>query len=299
MKYNKVLSTIVLSALLTTQIANAHTGPFGEGTGTSGPTGITAPATTSPFGEGTGRVRLSVEEKQSLLQYADNAYSALRSALEEASGLDFKDANRIYSEAIQRVVVQSFSQKARQELMMRYVLNQALEMTVGLPNASAQSFGGLLAGTVNEELMTIVLEDSIKIAMQLYADDRQAIQSESRALLPIMEVAIARLSLSQKWASSIIEQEVQFDFQKMALQHFLNTAVNSTNLLKNTFAEEIVRADDALNRFENRTGANQSLSDVMRGVRTLRKDISIIVRDTQYKNDRLTPELRSRKININ
>ena len=298
MKTNKILSTIVLSALFSVQIAQANPGAFGDGTGASRASGVQVPASSSPFGEGTGRIRLSAEEKQSLLQYADNAYSALRSALEEASGEDFKDANRIYSEAIQRVVIQSFSQKARQELMMRYVLNQALEMSVGLPNASAQSFGGLLAGTVNEELVTIVLEDSIKLAMQLYSDDRQAIQSGSVALLPIMEVAIKRLALSQKWASSIIEQEVLFDFQKMSLQHFLNTVVNANNLLKSTFAEEIVRADDVLNRFENRTGSNQSLADVMRGVRTIRKDISIIVRDTNYKNERLTPELRTRKIKI-
>ncbi|MEK6556235.1 MAG: hypothetical protein AABZ31_13395, partial [Bdellovibrionota bacterium] len=182
------------------------------------------------------------------------------------------------------------------ELMMRHVLNQALELTVGLPNAGGQSFGGLLHGTVNQELMTVVLEDSMRLAMQLYSDDRIAIQSGSISLLPVMETAIARLTLAQKWNSSIIEQEVSFDFQKMALQHFLNTSINANNLLKKTFAEELIRADDMLNKIESLSGQNQPLSQVLRGVRVLRNETRIIVRDTNSKLSQLSGTFRTRTL---
>jgi hypothetical protein len=298
MKKLNQISKVVILGLLSSNMAFAANSPFSEGVGAAQGPVPSVVKSESPFSEGTGRLRLSPEERQTLLQYADNAYSLIRSALEEANGRDFKEANQIYSEVIQKIVVQSFAQKARQELLMRFVLNQALELTVGLPNAGGQSFGGLLAGSVNEELMTIVLEDSMRLAMQLYSDDRRAIEAGSTTLQPVMETAIARLSLAQKWGSSIIEQEVSFDFQKMALQHFLNTAVNANNLLKNTFAEEIVKADDILNKVEGQTGSNMALLQVMRGVRTLRKDISVIVRDANYKNASLSTELRPRKLSI-
>lgn len=298
MKNINQISKVFILGLLSSNMVLAEANPFSQGVGAAQGAVPVVAKSESPFSEGTGRLRLSPEERQSLLQYADNAYSLIRSALEEANGRDFKEANQIYSDVIQKIVVQSFSQKARQELLMRFVLNQALELTVGLPNAGGQSYGGLLAGSVNEEMMTIVLEDSMRLAMQLYSDDRRAIQTGSTVLQPVMETAIARLTLAQKWNSSIIEQEVSFDFQKMALQHFLNTAVNANNILKNTFAEEIVRADDILNKVESQTGSNMALSQVMRGVRVLRKDISVIVRDANYKNERLSNELRSRKLTI-
>lgn len=285
----------VLAGLLLSQAASANN-PFSEGVGASR-SGLPTAKSESPFSEGTGRLRLSPAEKMSLLQYAENAYSLMRSALEEANGKDFKEANEIYSEVIQKVILQSFAQKARQELLMRHVLNQALELTVGLPNAGGQSFGGLLAGTVNQELMTVVLEDSMRLAMQLYSDDRHAIQSGSIALLPVMETAVARLVLAQKWSTSIVEQEVAFDFQKMALQHFLNTSINANNLLKQAFAEELVRTDDVLNKLEGKSGSSQKLADVMKGVRFMRNEMRIITRDSKYKVDHLKPELKVRKLN--
>lgn len=293
-KQMKKISVVVAGVMLG-QAVFANTGAFSEGTGVQQGSLPKADGV-NPFTEGTGRLRLSPEERSSLLQYADNAYSLIRSALEEASGKDFREANAIYAGVIQKVIAQSFAQKARQELMMRHVLNQALELTVGLPNAGGQSFGGLLHGTVNQELMTVVLEDSMRLAMQLYSDDRVAIQSGSISLLPVMETAIARLTLAQKWNSSIIEQEVSFDFQKMALQHFLNTSINANNLLKKTFAEELIRADDMLNKIESLSGQNQPLSQVLRGVRVLRNETRIIVRDTNSKLSQLSSTFRTRTL---
>ena len=67
-----------------------------------------APTPEGPFADGTRTVVLSHEERASLLQFADNSKAKLEKALRIADGESFEEQNRIYYEAIQKVVLESY-----------------------------------------------------------------------------------------------------------------------------------------------------------------------------------------------
>lgn len=205
----------------------------------------------NPFAQGTAITRLSQEQKNELLEYALNSKSVLSEALKEAAGQDLRITVRILSEAVQQVVVNSFSKKQAEELLMRHVLNQALELTVGLPTSGMR---GLLDGTTNQELIAVVLEDSIKLAIQLAHDDRVCIENGTFANRPVMRVALERLQLASQWAQGVFEVNVSVAFQKQIMQHFLTTAVVSSNQYQVVFAEEIVKANNILEMFDQGRG---------------------------------------------
>lgn len=205
----------------------------------------------NPFAQGTAITRLSQEQKNELLEYALNSKSVLSEALKEAAGQDLRITVRILSEAVQQVVVNSFGKKQAEELLMRHVLNQALELTVGLPTSGMR---GLLDGTTNQELIAVVLEDSIKLAIQLAHDDRVCIENGTFANRPVMRVALERLQLASQWAQGVFEVNVSVAFQKQIMQHFLTTAVVSSNQYQVVFAEEIVKANNILEMFDQGRG---------------------------------------------
>jgi hypothetical protein len=205
----------------------------------------------NPFAQGTAITRLSQEQKNELLEYALNSKSVLSEALKEAAGQDLRITVRILSEAVQQVVVNSFGKKQAEELLMRHVLNQALELTVGLPTSGMR---GLLDGTTNQELIAVVLEDSIKLAIQLAHDDRVCIENGTFANRPVMRVALERLQLASQWAQGVFEVNVSVAFQKQIMQHFLTTAVVSSNQYQVVIAEEIVKANNILEMFDQGRG---------------------------------------------
>jgi hypothetical protein len=205
----------------------------------------------NPFAQGTAITRLSQEQKNELLEYALNSKSVLSEALKEAAGQDLRITVRILSEAVQQVVVNSFGKKQAEEMLMRHVLNQALELTVGLPTSGMR---GLLDGTTNQELIAVVLEDSIKLAIQLAHDDRVCIENGTFANRPVMRVALERLQLASQWAQGVFEVNVSVAFQKQIMQHFLTTAVVSSNQYQVVFAEEIVKANNILEMFDQGRG---------------------------------------------
>ncbi|MEK7357485.1 MAG: hypothetical protein AAB250_13620, partial [Bdellovibrionota bacterium] len=163
----KNLNLFIAGLLIVPNLAAATGSSLSEGTG------VTAlrPAAVPALSEGTGKITLSIAQRQTLEAYAENSRAQLVEALREAQGLSLPEANVIYTRAIKRVVIDSFASQGAKELLMRYVLNQALEMTIGAPQADGSVSGGFLKSTVNQDLITILFEDSIKLAIELYKDD--------------------------------------------------------------------------------------------------------------------------------
>ena len=277
----KNLNLFIAGLLIVPQMAAAGAQPpLSEGTGAV----MIGPVSVPALSEGTGAVVLSQNQRQTLSQYAENSRAQLVEALRDAAGLSLPEANIIYTKAIKRVVIDSFQNQGAKELLMRYVLNQALEMTIGSPQPDGSISGGFLKGTVNQDLITILFEDSIKLAIDLYKDDRRFIADGSWANQPIMRVAIQRLRLAQKWNLSIVEQEVSFEFQRLALQQFVNTAASNRNIYFAAFAEEISRAVHKLEDLRGVTMMNQDALLMGSNVRLLRRTIEEIMTDGAAKD---------------
>ncbi len=224
----------------------------------------------NPYNEGIARVRLSSEEKAALLQYADNSKTRLEKAMERAKGKGFAEANAIYLSTIKAVVLNSYIQKPRSELLMRVTLNQALALTFGMPTADGKSVQspGVLKDISNVGLLTVILEDSIRLALSYYQDDRTAIQRGTLVDLPYMDQAVRELSFSRKWLMSVTEPTVKYDLSIAALQNFLNTAANEDQMHRALFAEELTEVSDLLDSLPAQ--APTDVDALMRNVRMLR-----------------------------
>jgi hypothetical protein len=227
-------------------------------------------ADTNPYGEGTTAVRLSTEEKNELLQYADNSKARLDKAMEQAKGKGFAEANSIYLSAIKSVVLYSYVQKPRSELLMRYTLNQALALTFGVPSADGRTIQtpGVLARVSNFDLLTMILEDSIRLALSFYQDDRTAIQNGTLVNLPFMNQAAGELALARKWLTSVNEPTLKYNLSMAALQNFLNTAANENQTRRALFAEELTEVSDLLDSLPAQ--APKDVGSLMSNVRMLR-----------------------------
>ena len=260
------LSLLSILALTVTAQAQAQT----QNQKTSG----TAGTAYNPFTQGTVKVVLTTEEKADLLTYADNSKARLLKAKEQAAGKSFDEANQIYTRAIIDVVMDSFRQKARSELLMRFALNEALELTTGIPTADGRSISqeGLLKHISNQDLLTVVLEQSIDLALSFYAQDRQAIEGGSLAKLPYAAFANEKLRLSRSWLTAVIESKYQYALSIKILEHFTATVSNSDQTERAKYAEEMLLVDQTLQTMQAAPGGNEERASRVRKLRfTLRK----------------------------
>ena len=227
----------------------------------------------NPFGEGTQTVVLSAQEKESLLQYADNSKARLEKALKHAQGLPFEQARSVYLAAIKKIVIDSYESKPRSELLMRYALNQGLELTTGVPTADGKGFvkQGVLSGAMNQDAQDLILIDSIKLALHYYQDDRLAIQSGKLMELPYVALAQDRLELGRfKWLPAVIEWRYQYDLSVALLKQWLATVGNEEERRKVVFAEELTEANEW---FESERSAPSESKELKQRTRTFRKKL--------------------------
>lgn len=301
MKTKNIMLGISLITVASQTLAN---GAFSEGTSGSA---VSLPArplmASNPFSEGTGISRLSQSDRETLMQWASNSAESLRKALQKARGEKFDQANRIYSKAIVDVVIRSYQTKGTEETLMRHVLNQALELTLGIPDENRNFSGGILAGTVNQELLTVILEESIQLAIEAYNGDERCIREKSlvRDQAEVMTLAIKRLELAQEWSSSIFEPALQLVFQRAALHHFIATGSDSRNLLKATFAEVLVAADDAVGNIAAGYEMDQEnpLIDVAASAREFRGEINVILNEAKSRMDLFTGQKHNQQYRSN
>lgn len=232
-----------------------------------------------PFLEGTEKVRLTSEERASLLEYAANSKRTLERALESAQGKNFEAARRIYVTAAKTVVLDSYKARPREELLLRYALNQALALTYGVPARDGRSVEapGLLRDLSNQNVLTIILEDSIELAMQHYQSDLSAADQGELVDLPYMTFAFQRLVLARKWLTAIAEPELQYAFSIEALRQWQNTALAADQMHRTKFAVEITKVDRALGE-GLQSLSNRPLEEKIRLLRALMRKITELQR---------------------
>ena len=211
---------------------------------------------------------------------------------------------------------ESYKAKPRSELLMRIALNQALELTYGIPEVvttynndgsihSIHTTGnmktpGVLNGSMNRDLLTLILEDSVKLAIHYYKDDRRAIQEGSLLKLPYSALARDRITLAKnKWLASVLEWRYRYAFSVTALKHWLSTIANEEQLNRTYFAEEITEADDFIKAESkacldnpNKTSCTNGKNkwEVMRRVRVYRRILRETMEGTQKKLAKLVQD---------
>ena len=208
---------------------------------------ITPPAP-NPFRDGTGQHLLTPEQIADLRVYAENAKSRLTEALDVAKGKGFAEANTIYLTTIKAVIIDSFKEKERSQLLLRFALNQALELTFGIPSYDGLRVeqAGAMQGFANPELLTVILEDSMQLAMSYFPDDLKAIDAKTLVDLPYAKFAHSRLQLARKWLASTMDLEGAYTLSITALSQWLTTMNQTDNLHNPLFAEELIKVNDTL-----------------------------------------------------
>lgn len=226
----------------------------------------TAQAAESPFEQGTAVVKLTNEERANLEQYINQSKAVLELALEDARGKSIAGARDLYLKAIRKVVIDSYGSRPRTELLMRFVLNQALELTYGVPTADGKAISqpGVLANASNTDLMTVILEDSIKIALKYVEADFDAVKKSSMLDLPFVELASRRLAYARGWVAAILEEERTAALLQSILQHWLNTVARADQLHQAKLALEIREIDGTLKELEFSVSTNEEKIRLLR-----------------------------------
>ncbi len=228
--------------------------------------------TTNPFEEGIEAPKWSNEEIEIYKVFTQRAVARLQRALDDAKGKTFEEANQIYLTAIKSVVAKSFEEKARTELLLRYSLNAALDLTYGVPNPDGQGVvrAGVLEGIANKELLTVILEDSIELAIRYAEDDIRAIETNRILELPYGEYANQRLQLSRGWLAATFEWKAAYVLSVASLEHWATTIKTKENVHQTKYAESLERVREVL-ASESRSRAFEDPRALVGRVRTLRK----------------------------
>lgn len=241
----------------------------------------------NPFTQGTtqGKLDLSEDQRASLRQYTEQSHARLKVALDEAKGKPFQVANQIYVQTIQEVVIESYRLKFVPELLLRYALNQALELTYGIPTADGRGIErqGLLVDRAPSDLLTVILEDSIRLALKYAEDDRKQLNIRKlTSVLPYGKFGYERLVLARKWLGSVylIGLTPAVEFTVAVLNQLKATHVEEfdRNLETVFFAEEIDDIDSNLPGLA--TDQNKTAGQKMR---LLRKRLRIIGESIEKK----------------
>ena len=204
-------------------------------------------STENPFHEGTVEVKLTEEEVIELKAYAENTKSILDEALHKAKGKLALETLHIYREAIYRTIPQSFEKKKHSELLIRFILNQALDLVDGTPHASGEvREDGVLKNTSNRALTSAIYKNSIELALSYHSKDMEAISKKSFGNTPYNKMASQRLQLAKKWAGGVWEQSLKLKFLKRVLEHWLLTVSQRANLRRKEVAHLIVDVQDRL-----------------------------------------------------
>ncbi len=220
----------------------------------------------NPFKEGIERLRLSDSERADLLPYTNNSKAKLQNALEEGSLKTTSVANEIYFTTIKEVVLESYRAQRGRELLLRFALNQALELSYGLPSEDGISLlkEPILSGSQYSDLHRVILEDSMRLAIRFYEDERAALDMSDK----IMHFSLEKLKLSREWLRSVWEWKDLNKAEEAILRHWAATALSDDQLKSNKFAEEILPVDDVL-----RLAPPTDTSQYKQRVRQMRKVI--------------------------
>lgn len=268
----KLKSMLILSLTLLSAQALAAPG-FEAGTPLH-PTHVASmDGTDNPFADGTNRKLLSPKDRYALREFADTSKARLERALRKADGESVAVRAKILLAAIRDVSINSSRMHGQSELLMRFALNQALDLTYGVPTADGQFLvhQGVLINTGYVALMSKILEDSVRLALTYYTDDRKAIDSGNLLALPFNRFSTERLKMArERWVAVIGDDwGTAYDLQVAVLYQWMDAANHEQNLHRVELADELTQTNDVLASLpppSQRPGQGQQLAAIVRGV---------------------------------
>ena len=121
----------------------------------------------NPFKDGVENIILTEKEIQDIKSYVLNSKYLLEEAIKKSNGKSIELQKQLFSDVIREVVLYSYNNIGFNELLMRMILNQALELTIGIPevDGSGSNSHGVLNNRISYDLLVVILSDHIKIAL--------------------------------------------------------------------------------------------------------------------------------------
>lgn len=222
----------------------------------------------NPYEEGVKHPPLTDEDRASLLEFANTSKNKLEQALQQANDEAPDDALKVYLDAIMDVVAASFQEHRRSELLMRFALNQAMELTYGIPQAdgSKPEKPGVLAQSQNFDLIKSIFENSIQLAIKYYTSDRQAIESGKLIDLPYIAFAQDHLERGKIWLAGINSKKEMLEFETVLLNQWQTTVNQEDHLMKDRIASPILKLENALKKLKNSGYTRFQKLSYLRGV---------------------------------
>ena len=223
------------------------------------------PEVENPFAEGTGAVVIDADTQATIREYSLTSKNQLEQTLRDTATLVAADAVPMMLNTVRDVVVRSHSISRGRELLFRIVLNQALEMTVGRPNASGtgREAPGVLSQHLDSqtELIYRILRDSMMLAQGYAERDADLViatagqSAPQLALLslPYGSAAAERLALARAWNRSmtLVSPRIEYAFLRVALMQWLQIVTRSENVRSAELAPLIARTQSILQAYGN------------------------------------------------
>ncbi len=238
--------------------------------------------------EGLKPVVLSPEERQQLKEYAETSRVFLKEALRNAEGKSRDTQLRIYKQSIREVVSSSYGKSRHSELLMRFILNQALRLTDGDPS---QGVRGVLTKTYNPDVVMLIYRDSIKLAVE-YAEKDLKFLEDREFLLPYNDMAYERLKLVYQWSHKIMDSSLKAKFLKTGLRDWHTTVAQPTNQKREQFSYFILKVEGVLKEADTYTDAAKRERFLLGEARWLLKEGERRLQEIQEAEERRLQEIR-------
>ncbi len=238
--------------------------------------------------EGLKPVVLSPEERQQLKEYAETSRVFLKEALRNAEGKSRDTQLRIYKQSIREVVSSSYGKSRHSELLMRFILNQALRLTDGDPS---QGVRGVLTKTYNPDVVMLIYRDSIKLAVE-YAEKDLKFLEDREFLLPYNDMAYERLKLVYQWSHKIMDSSLKAKFLKTGLRDWHTTVAQPTNQKREQFSYFILKVEGVLKEADTYTDAAKRERFLLGEARWLLKEGERRLQEIQEAEERGLQEVQ-------
>jgi hypothetical protein len=276
---------IAVSSLLLTQplMAQVPATPGGE-----------VPATLvqveNPFEVGTGVQQVAPNVEATLAEFAATTRNRINQVLRDTATENEATAYTALIDAARRIVQASNRTQRGRELLTRILINQALELTTGTPDASGvvpPARTGLLTRLQTPSLDTlplaiVVLRQSFEMARDHAEQDLAAAtalegnasSSASAPLqLPYAEAAANRLNAAMAWnrIATTKGPELEYQFLRISIQQWRNIVTNPNHQQVTSLATQIERLDTGVTRAATRLTTNPpTLTQFTEAARVLR-----------------------------
>ncbi len=196
----------------------------------------------NPFLEGIEPVPISEEDWNALKELASNSRTGIQVLLRDQNKLTAAAGNSTQFELTKVLVMNSKLKRGRIEILLRIALNQAFELTFGVPSEDGKKISrkGVFSERTYSELTKTIFMDSLSLAEAFYVDARMAVNENYLQHIPLIPFVLARAKLIDRWKMHVMTASEEHDFWNATFRHMFNLLTLEDALMQNVFGEEIL-----------------------------------------------------------